>query len=238
MEFYTTGEKVDMARIRYLKPEFWEDREIAKLSFEERLCFQGLWNFADKEGRLRDDPEWLKIKIFPYDEVDVEGFLNRLTLNKKTGKPFIQRYEIDGQRFIQILEWEKHQKPHITEQVSTIPRCPNVVSTLDNGCKTTLSQVKGDGEGKLKGQVKVVELQCKADLYKLIKNLPLKTTSGLTDLFCSGLKSRGRCYDPKKCLEWFGEIVSKSVSHNPENLYGYLKISIDNFHSGKGFKEK
>jgi hypothetical protein len=227
-----------MARIRYLKPEFWEDREIAKLSFEERLCFQGLWNFADKEGRLRDDPEWLKVKIFPYDKVDIDKCLIRLSQKKTTGKPFIYRYETDGQRYIQILEWHKHQKPHKYEQDSKIPRCSNVEPTSKDVASTTsiISQVKGNGE--LKGQREVIPLDCKADLYKTLKDLPIKETDGLLTFFCQGLSERGRCYDPKKCVEALREIVEKTKSIKPDNYYGYLKASIENLHKGKGYKSK
>jgi hypothetical protein len=227
-----------MARIRYLKPEFWEDREVSKLNFEERLCFQGLWNFADKEGRLRDDPEWLKVKIFPYDKVDIEKCLERLARNKTTGQPFIHRYEVGGQRYIQILQWHKHQKPHHTEQVSTIPCCPTVQEPLENGVTTPSSQVKGNGKGELKGQRERIPLDCKLDLYKILKSLPLKTTDGLLTLFCSGLQARTRCGDPEKCKIWLKDLTMSAVGHKPENLYGYLKVSIDNFLAGNGWREK
>ena len=40
-----------MARIRYLKPDFFKDEDIKELSFEARLFYQGLWVQADREGR-------------------------------------------------------------------------------------------------------------------------------------------------------------------------------------------
>ena len=112
-------------RIRYLKPDFFKDEDLAELPFECRLLYAGLWNFADKEGRLEDRHIRLKAEIFPYDKVDVEKCLGLLTKPKNgSGQPFIQRYQLSGNKYIQILNWHKHQKPHHTEKESAIPPAP------------------------------------------------------------------------------------------------------------------
>ena len=113
-----------MARIRYLKPEFFEDEDIASLAYQERLFYAGLWCHADKAGRLEDRPKRLKAVISPYDNVDPEKILSHLSQNKTSGRPFIQRYEVEGERYIQILQWEKHQSPHHTEKESEFPPAP------------------------------------------------------------------------------------------------------------------
>lgn len=114
-----------MARIRYLKPDFFKDEDLAELPFEVRLFFAGLWNFADKAGRLEDRPLRLKAEIFPYDNVDIKKCLDLLSKIKNgSNRPFIQRYEADHEKYIQIVNWEKHQKPHHTEQESKIPPPP------------------------------------------------------------------------------------------------------------------
>ena len=64
-----------MPRIRYLKPEFFTDDDLAEHSFETRLAYAGLWCHADKAGRLEDKPKFLKAVIFPYDDkVNMEKF--------------------------------------------------------------------------------------------------------------------------------------------------------------------
>lgn len=114
-----------MARIRYLKPDFFKDEDLATLPYEVRLFFAGLWNFADKAGRLEDRPLRLKAEIFPYDKVDIEKCLSLLNKPKNgSKKPFIQRYEVDGEKYIQIVNWDKHQRPHHTEQESKFPPMP------------------------------------------------------------------------------------------------------------------
>jgi len=135
-----------MARIRYLKPDFFKDEDIKELPFQVRLFFAGLWCIADREGRLEERPERLKIEIMPYDEIDVETALSLLARPKKHGKnPFINRYVTDEQRFIQITNWHKHQKPHHTEKPSTIPPPP----PLFNG---SLTGRNGEGHGEENGK--------------------------------------------------------------------------------------
>jgi len=146
-----------MARIRYLKPDFFKDEDIKELPFEARLFYQGLWVQADREGRGEDRPERLKIEIMPYDEVDAEKIMQLLSCPKKNGKrPFIVRYEIDGERYYQIINWRKHQKPHKTERDSDIPPPPKELLTvkqpLTNGYATNISVGNGDGDGKENGE--------------------------------------------------------------------------------------
>lgn len=105
-----------MARIRYLKPDFFVDSDLSELSFQHRLIFCGLWCHADKSGRLKYEPKKLKVQIVPYDNIKIEPIL--IDLSKK---PFIQIYEVEGVRYIQIVNWNKHQNPHHTEKESVIP---------------------------------------------------------------------------------------------------------------------
>jgi hypothetical protein len=114
-----------MPRIRYLKPDFFKDEDLAELPFEVRLFYAGLWCQADKAGRLEDRPKRLKAEIFPYDKVDSEKCLEILSRPKPaSGRPFIHRYISGGQPYIQIISWSEHQKPHHTERDSEIPPAP------------------------------------------------------------------------------------------------------------------
>jgi len=110
-----------MPRIRYLKPEFFTDEDLGDLSLEARLVFAGLWCYADKSGRLEDRPRFLKAMIFPYDDIDIEKSLDVLSQAKQNGNYFIHRYQIEKLKLIQIINWDKHQKPHHTEADSKYP---------------------------------------------------------------------------------------------------------------------
>lgn len=57
-----------MARIRTVKPEFWEDETIGTLSRDARLLFIATFNMADDEGLLRWTVAYVKAQAFLYDE--------------------------------------------------------------------------------------------------------------------------------------------------------------------------
>lgn len=113
-----------MARIRALKPDFFKDEDLAELPFWVRLLFQGLWCHADREGRIEDRPLKIKAEIFPYDKISVIQGIDLLAQPKKHSpnhRPFVVRYKVDGENYLQIIEFLKHQSPHHTERDSVIP---------------------------------------------------------------------------------------------------------------------
>ena len=110
-----------MPRIRMVKPEFFDDPDMADVSLAARLFFIGLWTQADKEGRLVDDMRRLKARIFPFDDLDVEALAVELH-----GKDMIRRYSTGGKHgYVWIRNFTKHQRPHPKEPASLIPPCHN-----------------------------------------------------------------------------------------------------------------
>lgn len=121
-----------MARARLLKPGFFKNEELAKLSYVHRLTFAGLWTLADRAGRLEDRPERIKAELFPYEDVDVDRILADLA-----ARDFIQRYTYAAKvseesvgiktrrkKFdlaIAIPTFLDHQTPHHREPPSRIP---------------------------------------------------------------------------------------------------------------------
>lgn len=99
-----------MARSRTIRPSFFTSFTLAKVSRDARLFFTGLWIEADDEGRVIDSPKRLSGAIFPHDEdvtpVIVDGWLHELE-----GIEAIERYEVEGGRYLHIREFVKHQKP-------------------------------------------------------------------------------------------------------------------------------
>lgn len=107
-----------MARARNIKPSFFQNEYLAALSPHARLLFIGLWCIADRQGRLEDRPPKIKACLFPYENIDVEKLLNELT---NSDDKFIIRYNVNGKLYIQIVNFLKHQSPHLKECASTIP---------------------------------------------------------------------------------------------------------------------
>lgn len=108
-----------MARARNIKPGFFDNEILGELPALTRLLFVGLWCLADREGRLQDRPKRIKKELLGYDDVtadDVDNMLQQLHDND-----FIQRYEVAGEKYIQVINFLKHQNPHCKEQGSVIP---------------------------------------------------------------------------------------------------------------------
>lgn len=104
-------------RARNIKPGICDNEILGKADFVYTVLFERLWMMADRDGRLEDRPARIKAKAFPYrDGLDAEPLLQWLH-----DESFILRYESTGKRFIQILEFKKHQRPHSNEAPSEIP---------------------------------------------------------------------------------------------------------------------
>lgn len=98
-----------MARIRTIKPEFWEDEKIGKLPLQARLLYIGTWNIADDNGVLRGNIAWIKSQVFPYDENlrigEVKGWIDAL-VKARMLIPFLYREE----SYYVIRTFRSHQR--------------------------------------------------------------------------------------------------------------------------------
>ena len=128
-----------MARARNIKPGFFANDLLAEVSPLGRLLWIGLWTQADREGRLEDRPKRIKAQVLPYDECDVGALLDELQDNG-----FLERYSVDGNQYLQVVNWAKHQDPHYKEVKSTIP--PPLKD------ESTLNQVRPKGDLSVLGQ--------------------------------------------------------------------------------------
>lgn len=96
-----------MARIRSIKPSFWEDELVGAMPAMTRLTFVGLFSLADDEGRMRSAPAFVRSQLFMYDDAtttaDVEAALLAL---HNAGR--IRLYG-NGQRYLEVVNFAKHQ---------------------------------------------------------------------------------------------------------------------------------
>jgi hypothetical protein len=105
-----------MARSRNIKPGLFQNEILGIADPLYTLAFQGLWLVADREGRLEDRPQRIRAQTFPYRTVDMDALLDWLHANG-----FILRYKVGEKRFIQVLNFGRHQNPHKNETESVIP---------------------------------------------------------------------------------------------------------------------
>jgi hypothetical protein len=112
--------------MRLIKPGFFANDTLAELDPFARLLFAGLWTIADREGRLEDRPKRIKAEVLPYDDADVDCLLQALH-----DSGFILRYAHGESRYIQVVNFSKHQTPHVKEVASTIQApCLHSASTV------------------------------------------------------------------------------------------------------------
>ena len=136
-----------MARKRIIDPEFWSDEEIGNWSFQARLFYIGLWNFADDEGRFKADPRLLKAQIFPYDAKI------SLTRVKKELESKIIWYEVNNCQYGFIKNFLKYQRidrptksllpPPLVEDSSSDRRGLEANISKDNISEVNIREVKG-----------------------------------------------------------------------------------------------
>lgn len=99
-----------MARIRTIKPEFWEDETIGLLSREARLLFIACWTAADDEGRLRWAPPYLKATAFIYDDdIDADRIAEIMTELEEAGVVAAYRGPKGFERYAHVVNFSRHQ---------------------------------------------------------------------------------------------------------------------------------
>lgn len=107
-------------RARSLKPGFFKNEVLGSADPLLSILFEGLWCCADREGRLEDRPLRLSAEIFPYRRRIGEKQVDRM-LQWLHDQKLIARGIVDEVRYIQVLEFKKHQRPHSEETPSKIP---------------------------------------------------------------------------------------------------------------------
>lgn len=96
-----------MARRRMIDPSIWFDSGFMKMSVYARQLFIGMISYADDEGRGEADPQVLKAKIFPRDEMLSETMERyKAEVAKRTSTVF---YWVDDDEYYQLKKWGEYQ---------------------------------------------------------------------------------------------------------------------------------
>ena len=104
-----------MPRQRMVKPEFFDSESLALCSIEARLAFIGLWVMGDDYGNQKAQFFRLQHRIFPYDEMGHEKFMDLLCELEEVG--CVKGYEVDGERYLNVPNFSAYQtvrKPSAT----------------------------------------------------------------------------------------------------------------------------
>ena len=122
-----------MARIRTIKPEFWEDEKLAKLPVHARLLFIGTWNFADDNGALLANPVLMKSHIFPYEDIGISTISEWIDMLVENG--MLIRTTYNGKDYLVIRKFLIHQKINRKSIRINLP-LPVVLQVIDEYNKT------------------------------------------------------------------------------------------------------
>ena len=133
-------------RIRTVKPEFWQNEELAACSPETRLLAIGLLNHADDEGYFKAHPALVKAAIFPFsdDALNVGGLLAELStvgyIRLGTGS--------DGHAYGHITRFTAHQRVNRPNPSKIKDACDFSESSVKTQCGVTAGMEQGTGKGK------------------------------------------------------------------------------------------
>lgn len=121
-----------MARIRTIKPSFFTSHSNADLPVATRLTYIGLWTYCDDSGRGVDDARLVKAAIWPLDDNYTARKVEKdLTYLATAGK--ILRYEVNGRRYLSVVDWEHQKISHPTKSNLPDPPEPSGVALEDSG---------------------------------------------------------------------------------------------------------
>ena len=132
-----------MARSRVVKPEFWNDEKLAKLSRDSRLTFIGIWTCSDDYGVTKGNHAWLKAQIFPYEDyLKLSEFSKWLAELENIGRiiPFIANDE----KYYYIKHFTDHQKIDHPSKFHNPEPPDELKNTLYNGTRETLAKLSRD----------------------------------------------------------------------------------------------
>jgi len=97
-----------MARIRTIKPEFWDSPDTARASLRARLLYISMWNLADDYGIGDGNFKRIVGFAFPNDDITVSEVPRLIAEVSRTFS--VMFYEHEGRPYYWIPAWETHQR--------------------------------------------------------------------------------------------------------------------------------
>jgi hypothetical protein len=119
-----------MPRTRSVKPEFWSDEKLARLSRDSRLTYVGLWSTSDDYGVTKGHPAWLKCQLFPYDD-DLKLTTFEKWLKELESIHRIVPFNVNGEIFYYITHFQDHQKVDHPSKLRN-PEPPESIINIDS----------------------------------------------------------------------------------------------------------
>lgn len=225
-----------MPRTRTIKPEFWNDEKLARLSRESRLTFIGIWTMSDDYAVVKGNHRWLRSQIFPYDDIDLKTF--SAWIKELEDSQRVISFMYHNETFYYIPGFEKHQKidhpsktsrnipenewPEIREQLLTGSRDPR--ESLASASRDPLDETETETEIKTEKEKEInkekeISFQPEVwNLFALFKSLIDQKLWPKNGQQTNWLKAIDKCltsysYTPERLSE-----IIRYV-HSPDNMF-------------------
>lgn len=134
-----------MARIRTVKPEIWQDEDLAEVSETAMLLAIGLLNHADDEGYFKANPALIRAAVFPLREPSVSI---QCALDELSNIRFVVLFEgSDGKAYGMVRKFADHQKVNRPTPSKIKPLLPLTESSVIPHGALTGGKEQGTGKG-------------------------------------------------------------------------------------------
>lgn len=142
-----------MARIRTIKPEFWDSPSTAKASPWARLLFIALWNWADDHGRGTANLKELEGFAFPNDDEFTDSSGNTVHFRELVAEVSacfgVVFYKVGNRPYFEIPSWDSHQRNERRSKASKHPSPQVRTDVAEMPCKNTETpNISGAGTGE------------------------------------------------------------------------------------------
>ncbi len=94
---------------RILRESICTSSTIERLTWFEEVFFYRLLVQCDDFGRMDARPAVLRSRLFPLRE-DIDGKAVVKVLERLREVELLELYEMEGQPYLQVMTWEKHQR--------------------------------------------------------------------------------------------------------------------------------
>lgn len=160
-------------RIRTIKPEFWQDEDLARASDKAKLLAIGLLNCADDEGYFKANTRLIQSAVFPYSPgTHIEPLLDELSaigyIALCTGT--------DGKEYGLVVKFILHQVVNRPSESRVKEFCTFTEDSLSPHGELIRERKGKEGKGTGKGRPKPGEYT--KDFLAFWQEYPKKTGKG------------------------------------------------------------
>lgn len=118
---------------RILKDSILTSRDIDSLCPEEEVFWYRLLVSCDDFGRFHADPPLLRGSLFPRRLSTVTDQDIAIWLAKLADVGMVRLYEVDGNRFLEVPKWGRHQQKRAQHSKFPAPKEGHLIAVASNG---------------------------------------------------------------------------------------------------------